>query len=139
MKVISRGTQRITCKQCGSVLEYEWADIKEWNGVCCVICPVCGKMLEVEDKIENPYADLHSYPINITDSLKPYTLTPGYPYETFARDGVYASNTVSVCNDAITALSSSAAEGAAACSALAEACSTTATKVDELCTLTVEN
>ena len=139
MKVISRGTQRITCKQCGSVLEYEWSDIKEWNNSYYIVCPVCGKSLEVEDKIENPYSDLRGYQIG-TDTTRPYTLTPGYPYETFSRDGVYASNSVSVCtSDAISALSTSVKEGAAAYSALAEACSTTASKEDDLCALTAKN
>lgn len=140
MKVISRGTQRITCKQCGSVLEYEWADIKEWNNIYCIICPVCGKALEVEDKISNPYADLHG--CSIVGTAKPYTVSYGQPYDIFQRDSVYASasnRTVDEINSAIAALSTSATEGATACSALAEACTCATSKEDDLCTLTAEN
>lgn len=140
MKVISRGTQRITCEQCGSVLEYEWADIKEWNNVYCVICPICGKALEVEDKISSPYADLHG--CSIVGTANPYTVSYGQPYDIFQRDSIYASASnriVDGVSSAIAALSTSTTEGAAACSALAEACIATASKENDLCTLTVEN
>ena len=129
MKVISRGTQRITCVQCGSVLEYEWADIKEWNRQYCVICPVCGKSLEVEDKIDNPYSALRGTPL--TSTLQEYDRY--YPYDVFARDSLCASASASVCalDSATTAIS--------ACDGEATVSNSVTAKADVPYTLTSKN
>ena len=121
MKVISTGSARVNCEQCGSTLEYEWRDITEYNGNTCVFCPVCGLSIEVPENVNpKPHADLHNCTIDgvvgLFDSCKTQTM----PYDIFQRDALYASNG-SVCNNATGALSTSA----------------TKVKTDDACTLTV--
>lgn len=121
MKVISTGSARVNCKQCGSVLEYEWRDITEHNGITYVFCPVCGLSIEVPENIDpNPYADLHNCTISGIagpfDSYKMQTM----PYDIFERDYLYAS-AESACNSNASALSTSV----------------TKAKTDDACTLTV--
>lgn len=121
MKVISTGSARVNCRQCGSTLEYEWRDITEYNGITCVFCPVCGLSIEVPENVNpNPYADLHNCSINGVvgsfDSYKVQTM----PYDIFERDSIYASNG-SACSSHVSALSTS----------------TTEAKTDDACTLTV--
>lgn len=116
MKVISTGSARINCPQCGSVLEYEWRDIvEEQSGCFYVFCPVCGRMISVPEFVEpNPYQSLHGCTIT-TDTFQLHK----HPYNVFERDALYASNGSANC-DGVSVLS----------------CSTTKAKDDDACTLT---
>lgn len=100
MKVITTGSQRVNCEQCGSTLEYEWRDITEYNGSTCVFCPVCGRAITVPDRIApNPYADLHSLTVKQTVPYNDYSISA--PYDVFERNGVYAS-AINAINDCTT-------------------------------------
>ena len=120
MKVITTGSQRVNCEQCGSTLEYEWRDISEYNGVSHICCPVCGFSIAVPKHIEaNPYSDLHNCSISGIvgpfDSYKIQTV----PYDMFERSGIYASNTAAHSDNSV-ALTAAKTEA----------------KVDDVCTLT---
>lgn len=119
MKVISTGSARVDCDQCGSTLEYEWRDITEYNGMSCIFCPVCGFSITVPEKIEaNPYADLHSCTIGgVVSDFDTYKIQA--PYTVFARDALCASNSAAH-SSYVSALSASVTEA----------------KADDACTLT---
>lgn len=106
MKVITTGSQRVNCEQCGSTLEYEWRDITEYNGSTCIFCPVCGRAITVPDRIApNPYSDLHSLTVKQTVPYDGYSIS--VPYDVFERNGIY--NAISNCA-AVTALDCSKTE-----------------------------
>ena len=98
MKVIQKGSQRINCTQCGSELEYEWEDIVEYREhTYCIICPICGRPLEVSECISMPYAGL----LSSKTITVPYDCTGiHHPFEVFPRDTIYASNIVGSLNEA---------------------------------------
>ena len=110
MKVIQKGNQRINCTQCGSELEYEWEDIVEYREhTYCVICPICGRPLEVSECISMPYAGL----LSGKTITVPYDY-PGtrYPFEVFPRDTIYTSNIVGSVGEATISCTNAKADDA---------------------------
>ena len=88
MKVVSRGSQRLTCPRCSSVLEYEWTDIQvsEYRSEkekYYIDCPICRLDISVTGKIQPT-------PTYSGTVISTYT-EPYYPYDVFPRDTLCAS------------------------------------------------
>lgn len=53
MKVITEGSARVVCDQCGSTLEYQWNDIKEYQeGKFTIFCPIAEMLLKFPKKLQ---------------------------------------------------------------------------------------
>lgn len=93
MKVITEGSARVVCDQCGSTLEYQWNDIKEYQeGKFTIFCPICGNAIEVPEKITKAVSNYQTVTVS-SPSLTIKGNEYWYPYETFSsRDAICASN-----------------------------------------------
>ena len=92
MKVITEGSARVVCDQCGSTLEYQWNDIKEHHkGKFTIFCPICGNAIEVPEKITKAVSNYQTVTVS-SPSLTIKGNEYWYPYETFSRDAICASN-----------------------------------------------
>ena len=110
MRVISKGTQRVQCPRCGSLLEYEWNDIYPFDEDSAepsyaVLCPECSNMIDVPSTID-PHLKTYQYTYQDLSIGQPYSsLVIGG--DVFNRDGSYASATLCT-NDASTASTTTA-------------------------------
>lgn len=106
MKVITEGSARVICDQCGSTLEYQWNDIKEYQEEQFVIfCPICGNAIEVPEKITNAVSNYQTVTVS-SPSLTIRGNDYWTPYDMFVRDSLTACNCTAA--SAVDALESTA-------------------------------
>lgn len=96
MKVITEGSARVICDQCGSTLEYQWNDIKEYQeGKFTIFCPICGNAIEVPEKITKAASNYQTVTVS-SPSLTIRGNDYWTPYDMFVRDSLTASNCTAV-------------------------------------------
>lgn len=96
MKVITEGSARVICDQCGSTLEYQWNDIKEYQeGKFTIFCPICGNAIEVPEKITNAASNYQTVTVS-SPSLTIRGNDYWTPYDMFVRDSLTASNCTAI-------------------------------------------
>ena len=91
MRVIYKGSQRVHCGRCSSLLEYEWSDIYTWDegrGGSTITCPECKNLISVDPNIE------------ISTNTTNTTALSGF--DTFFRDSLCAANSITSSADTAT-------------------------------------